>query len=104
VAVRRVAEDLGRSNDCDEFHCPYMQQEIATTLGTLMTFIRSIIIAQEREARINGEITVKEVRLISSTGEQLGVVSVRAKPCPWPKSKMWIWWRFPPPPSRLCAS
>ncbi|WP_082625711.1 translation initiation factor IF-3 [Vitreoscilla massiliensis] len=34
-------------------------------------------IAQEREARINGEITVKEVRLISSTGEQLGIVSTR---------------------------
>lgn len=38
----------------------------------------SIIIAQqEREARINGEITAKEVRLISESGEQLGVVSVR---------------------------
>ncbi|WP_081619531.1 MULTISPECIES: translation initiation factor IF-3 [Vitreoscilla] len=34
-------------------------------------------IAQEREARINGEITVREVRLISNTGEQLGVVSTR---------------------------
>lgn len=34
-------------------------------------------IAQEREARINGEITVKEVRLISNTGEQLGIVSTR---------------------------
>ncbi|MFD1244540.1 translation initiation factor IF-3 [Paralysiella testudinis] len=33
--------------------------------------------AQEREARINGEITAKEVRLISQTGEQLGVVSTR---------------------------
>ena len=32
---------------------------------------------QEREARINGEITAKEVRLISQTGEQLGVVSTR---------------------------
>ena len=36
-----------------------------------------LTIAQEREARINGEITVKEVRLISSTGEQLGIVSTR---------------------------
>ncbi|WP_156956511.1 translation initiation factor IF-3 [Stenoxybacter acetivorans] len=33
--------------------------------------------AQEREARINGEITAKEVRLISPTGEQLGVVSIQ---------------------------
>lgn len=42
------------------------------------TFIRSIIIAQqEREARINGEITAKEVRLISGEGEQLGVVSLK---------------------------
>ena len=41
-------------------------------------FIRSIIIAQqEREARINGEITAKEVRLISGEGEQLGVVSLK---------------------------
>lgn len=41
-------------------------------------FIRSIIIAQqEREARINGEITAKEVRLISGDGEQLGVVSLK---------------------------
>lgn len=38
----------------------------------------SIIIAQqEREARINGEITAKEVRLISGEGEQLGVVSLK---------------------------
>lgn len=38
----------------------------------------SIIIAQqEREARINGEITAKEVRLISGDGEQLGVVSLK---------------------------
>ncbi|WP_214646434.1 translation initiation factor IF-3 [Neisseria musculi] len=35
------------------------------------------MIAQEREARINGEITAKEVRLISGTGEQLGVVSLK---------------------------
>ena len=41
-------------------------------------FIRSIIIAQqEHEARINGEITAKEVRLISGDGEQLGVVSLK---------------------------
>lgn len=43
----------------------------------LLIFIGDIIIAQEREARINGEITAKEVRLISSSGEQLGVVSVK---------------------------
>ena len=35
------------------------------------------IIAQEREARINGEITAKEVRLISGSGEQLGVVTLK---------------------------
>ena len=40
-------------------------------------FKRSIIIAQEREARINGEITAKEVRLQSGTGEQLGIMSIR---------------------------
>ena len=38
---------------------------------------RRFIIAQEREARINGEITAKEVRLISGEGEQLGVVSLK---------------------------
>nr|WP_301669021.1 translation initiation factor IF-3 [Neisseria benedictiae] len=42
-----------------------------------LIFIGVLIIAQEREARINGEITAKEVRLISESGEQLGVVSVR---------------------------
>lgn len=42
-----------------------------------LTNIRSVIIAQEREARINGEINVKEVRLISSSGEQLGVVGIK---------------------------
>ncbi|WP_456264558.1 translation initiation factor IF-3 [Kingella kingae] len=36
-----------------------------------------IIAQQEREARINGEITAKEVRLISGEGEQLGVVSIK---------------------------
>nr|WP_274571626.1 translation initiation factor IF-3 [Neisseria sp. 3986]MDD9325555.1 translation initiation factor IF-3 [Neisseria sp. 3986] len=36
-----------------------------------------MIIAQEREARINGEITAKEVRLISGAGEQLGVVPLK---------------------------
>lgn len=36
-----------------------------------------IIIAQEREARINGEITAKEVRLLSGAGEQLGVVLLK---------------------------
>ena len=38
---------------------------------------RRFIIAQEREARINGEIHAKEVRLISGTGEQLGIVTVK---------------------------
>ncbi|MDO4878826.1 MAG: translation initiation factor IF-3 [Neisseria sp.] len=33
--------------------------------------------AQEREARINGEITAREVRLISGAGDQLGVVNLR---------------------------
>ena len=42
-----------------------------------LIFIGVFIIAQEREARINGEIAAKEVRLISESGEQLGVVSVR---------------------------
>ncbi|MDO5687430.1 MAG: translation initiation factor IF-3 [Neisseria sp.] len=32
---------------------------------------------KEKEARINGEITAKEVRLISQTGEQLGIVALR---------------------------
>lgn len=41
-------------------------------------FIGAFIIAQqEREARINGEITAKEVRLISGDGEQLGIVSLK---------------------------
>ncbi|MCP2039459.1 translation initiation factor IF-3 [Neisseria sp. HSC-16F19] len=40
-------------------------------------FIGDRAIAQEREARINGEITAKEVRLISPAGEQLGIVSIR---------------------------
>ncbi|MDF0604096.1 translation initiation factor IF-3 [Neisseriaceae bacterium TC5R-5] len=34
-------------------------------------------IAQEREARINGEITAREVRLVGKEGEQIGVVSLR---------------------------
>lgn len=34
-------------------------------------------IAQKREARINGEITAREIRLIGNEGEQLGVVSLR---------------------------
>ena len=43
-----------------------------------LTLIGVIIIAQqEKEARINGEITAKEVRLISGTGEQLGIVSIK---------------------------
>ncbi|MFO1379351.1 MAG: translation initiation factor IF-3 [Chitinivorax sp.] len=32
--------------------------------------------AQEREPRINGEITVPEVRLVGQDGEQLGIVSL----------------------------
>ena len=47
------------------------------TPSSTINFYRSIHHAQEREARINGEITAKEVRLISESGEQLGVVSVR---------------------------
>lgn len=43
----------------------------------MFNFYRRFIIAQEREARINGEITAKEVRLISGTGEQLGIVSIK---------------------------
>ncbi|AXT45865.1 MULTISPECIES: translation initiation factor IF-3 [Chromobacterium] len=34
-------------------------------------------IAQEREARINGEITAREIRLVGKEGEQIGVVSLR---------------------------
>ncbi|WP_159875681.1 MULTISPECIES: translation initiation factor IF-3 [Aquitalea] len=34
-------------------------------------------IAQEREARINGEITAREIRLVGMEGEQIGVVSLR---------------------------
>lgn len=34
-------------------------------------------IAQEREARINGEITAREIRLVGMEGEQLGIVSLR---------------------------
>nr|WP_174875305.1 translation initiation factor IF-3 [Vogesella oryzae] len=34
-------------------------------------------IAQERESRINGEITAREVRLVGEEGEQLGIVTVR---------------------------
>ena len=34
-------------------------------------------IAQEREPRINGEITAREVRLVGNEGEQLGIVSLR---------------------------
>ena len=42
------------------------------------SFIGAFIIAQQEcEARINGEITAKEVRLISGNGEQLGVVNVK---------------------------
>ena len=34
-------------------------------------------IAQEREARINGEITAREVRLVGVEGEQLGILGLR---------------------------
>nr|WP_199406889.1 translation initiation factor IF-3 [Chromobacterium sp. ATCC 53434] len=33
--------------------------------------------AQEREARINGEITAREIRLVGKEGEQIGIVSLR---------------------------
>ena len=36
------------------------------------------IIAQEKELRINGEITAPEVRLIGVKGEQIGIVSISA--------------------------
>jgi len=36
-----------------------------------------LAIAQEREARINGEITAREIRLQGVEGEQLGIVSLR---------------------------
>jgi translation initiation factor IF-3 len=36
-----------------------------------------LAIAQEREARINGEITAREIRLVGMEGEQIGVVSLR---------------------------
>jgi len=36
-----------------------------------------LAIAQEREARINGEITAREIRLVGTEGEQIGVVSLR---------------------------
>jgi translation initiation factor IF-3 len=36
------------------------------------------VIAQEKELRINGEITAPEVRLIGIKGEQVGIVSIAA--------------------------
>ncbi|WP_215796564.1 translation initiation factor IF-3 [Paludibacterium paludis] len=33
--------------------------------------------AQEREARINGEITAREIRLVGMEGEQLGIMGLR---------------------------
>jgi translation initiation factor IF-3 len=36
-----------------------------------------LAIAQEREARINGEITAREIRLVGKEGEQIGIVSLR---------------------------
>lgn len=50
---------------------------LAAKRASPKNLIGDIIIAQEREARINGEITAKEVRLLSGTGEQLGVVSLK---------------------------
>ncbi|WP_444541986.1 translation initiation factor IF-3 [Chitinilyticum litopenaei] len=38
---------------------------------------RTTIAAQEKEPRINGEITAREIRLQGEEGEQLGVVSLR---------------------------
>jgi translation initiation factor IF-3 len=39
---------------------------------------RGFYIAQEKEPRINGEITAPEVRLIGASGEQVGIVSLAA--------------------------
>ena len=58
------------------FHCTTTARNRGCPRQPLI-FIGVFIIAQEREARINGEITAKEVRLISESGDQLGVVSVR---------------------------
>jgi translation initiation factor IF-3 len=41
-------------------------------------FLGERVIAQEKEARVNQEITAREVRLIGIEGEQLGVLSLRA--------------------------
>ena len=35
-------------------------------------------IAQEKEPRINGEITAAEVRVIGANGEQVGILSIAA--------------------------
>lgn len=58
------------------FHIMDMMVEWKHIIWLIWTGV-SIIAQQEREARINGEITAKEVRLISGTGEQLGVVSIK---------------------------
>lgn len=58
------------------FHIMDMMVERKHIIWLIWTGV-SIIAQQEREARINGEITAKEVRLISGTGEQLGVVSIK---------------------------
>ena len=36
-----------------------------------------VFFAQEKEPRINGEITAREIRLVGSEGEQLGIVNLR---------------------------
>ena len=62
-----------------------MRTSIAFSRCALFSFsiaIRSIslgviAIAQEREPRINGEITGREIRLVGEEGEQLGIVTVR---------------------------
>lgn len=46
--------------------------------GRYLLESRSYRIAQEKEARINTEITAPEVRLIGAGGEQVGVVSIAA--------------------------
>jgi len=40
--------------------------------------IRGLFIAQEKEPRINGEITAPEVRVIGAGGEQVGIVTLAA--------------------------
>ncbi|MBI1965028.1 MAG: translation initiation factor IF-3, partial [Betaproteobacteria bacterium] len=40
--------------------------------------MRGVFIAQEKEPRINSEITAAEVRVIGAAGEQVGVLSIAA--------------------------